>query len=195
MGTRNLTIVQMNNEYVFCKYGQWDGYPDDAGANIINFITKYNTNDIKQVMYHYLANKIPSEDILNSKGDISKYPTLTRNNGAEILNVLKRHYSHNDFTLYEIIDDYEFAGDSLMCEWVYVIDMDNEFLEIYKGFNKDELTEKDRFFNLSNKPNKFAMDYKPVKLLTKYSFADIREKGNAKIQDKIIKLLEKLGLD
>jgi hypothetical protein len=62
-------------------------------------------------------------------------------------------------------DDSEFAAESLMCEWAYVVDLDNTTFEVYKGFNKTKLTEQDRFY----------MDgivdeqgYYPVKLLAKY---------------------------
>lgn len=36
-----------------------------------------------------------------------------------------------------MIDDSEFLNDSLFCEWTYIINLDNEQFEVYRGFNKD----------------------------------------------------------
>ena len=37
-----------------------------------------------------------------------------------------------------LVNEKAFAGDSLFCEWAYVLDLDKETLEIYHGFNKDK---------------------------------------------------------
>jgi hypothetical protein len=38
MGTRNLTCVFHEGTYKIAKYGQWDGYPDHLGVNILDFL-------------------------------------------------------------------------------------------------------------------------------------------------------------
>ena len=42
-----------------------------------------------------------------------------------------------------MIDNKEFMGDSLFCEYAYILNLDNNYLEIYKGFNKDIETDND----------------------------------------------------
>lgn len=42
MGTRHLTVVVKNDKYKVAQYGQWDGYPSGAGANVIEFIQSTN---------------------------------------------------------------------------------------------------------------------------------------------------------
>ena len=35
MGTRNLTIVYYDGDYRVAQYGQWDGYPEGAGIEVL----------------------------------------------------------------------------------------------------------------------------------------------------------------
>jgi hypothetical protein len=41
--------------------------------------------------------------------------------------------------LSEMIDNADFLQDSLFCEWAYIINLDDNVLEVYKGFNTDPL--------------------------------------------------------
>jgi len=57
-----------------------------------------------------------------------------------------------------------FAADSLFCEWCYVLDLDANKIEIYKGFNQEPLSEDERFFFLQ----KHGVKYYPVKFLVSF---------------------------
>ena len=48
-------------------------------------------------------------------------------------------------------DSYEFAKDSLYCEWAYIIDFDKNAFEVYKGLNTMGIRPEDRFFSLMRK--------------------------------------------
>jgi hypothetical protein len=88
----------------------------------------------------------------------SKYPELSRDTGAGVLQLI-----YDGAT--KLGDSLSFAGDSLMCEFAYVVNMDTEMLEIYQGFNKAPLDLSERFASASARDG-----YKPVKHLRDIPF-------------------------
>ena len=72
----------------------------------------------------------------------------------------------------KLCDETVFVADSLFCEYAYVIDLDKNTFEIYTGFNKERLSENDRFFFLQEE----GKEYYPVKLLKSYSLSELPTK-------------------
>jgi hypothetical protein len=177
MGTRHLTCVFMDNEYKVAQYGQWDGYPTGAGEDIIKFLencdlikfrdklTKVRfTNDKDQEEVDKFLVSIGAKngwmDMEQSKEFQKRYYHLSRDRGSEILDIIYK--TRKKLALDNII---EFAYDGLFCEWVYVINLDDNTLEIYKGCNKEPLSKDERFYN-GDKPNEDG--YYPARLFKKY---------------------------
>lgn len=168
MGTRNLTCVVLNGEYKIAQYGQWDGYPSGQGNTALRFIRQLVRNPKKMTRFvEYLQKcKFYSTEELEALDQSTPnemferlYPHLCRNMGAEIL---ERVYNSPDgLSLFSQID---FAGDSLFCEWTYVLDLDKKTFEVYAGFNQKALLPDERFFNSPK-----DRDYYPVKLLVSFS--------------------------
>lgn len=164
MGTRNLTCVVKNGEYKVAQYGQFDGYPDGVGVDILNGLLKPNAINLlrKNVdNLKILTQEAINKEIIKEAGSLEnynkldygqkieirklideKYPTPTREVAGNIIEMIVDGY--NDY----ISLDVSFAADSLFCEWAYVIDLDKNTFEVYKGFNNIPLTENDRFFFL-----------------------------------------------
>jgi len=159
MGTRNLTIVKENEQYKVAQYGQWDGYPSGQGSTVLNFLKISNLDIFKERLnaVYYLTKEDLDKRQYNL--DVSAlelkelYPELSRDTGAEILWLI-----YKSMTDVGLKDSLSFAGDSLFCEWAYLINLDTNKLEVYKGFNQKRLTENDRFFFLQNDSEK----YKPI---------------------------------
>jgi hypothetical protein len=182
MGTRNLTMVISNGETKVAQYGQWDGYPSGNGAIVLDFLHSTDFNEFKKKLNKVIfVNGNKEKEIQNwlksigsdngwltgeqSKLYQEKYPYLTRDNGANILQMIMDGEEDEIW----ITDSTEFAGDSLFCEWAYLVDLDKNKLEVYEGFNKEPLTIEDRFFNLTDKDS----EYYPIKLKKSYDLNNL----------------------
>jgi hypothetical protein len=88
MGTRHLQVVidKKGTERVR-QYGQWDGYPEGQGVDILNFFT-INKNKLKEYQANLEKIRVCTEaelDEIFKKQDWDlKYPHLSRDCGARI---------------------------------------------------------------------------------------------------------------
>lgn len=184
MGTRHLTAVMYNGEYKVAQYGQWDGYPEGQGINILKFLTNEFNRDkfIQQLSsVDWVTDKMLNtrwlefgHDREHGDGFVSceisdkfdkKYPELSRNTGSNILPMIQNHNG----ILY-LQNSIDFASDSLYCEWAYVVDLDNNLFEVYEGFNEEPLPEGQRFSNFPLKTYCIKDKYYPVKHRVTYNF-------------------------
>lgn len=182
MGTRNLTLVQLNNEIKVAQYGQWDGYPEGNGRVVYDFIQYCNLEKFKE--------KLLNNTRMISKDEVSKcwiecgadpdskwvelpvvnafnekYPSLGRDCGADILKLILT--SDNEVLLQ---NDLDFAKDSLFCEWAYLLNLDTNELEVYSGFVKEPLDKDERFY-FDGYCDKNG--YYPIKMIKKYKFDEL----------------------
>jgi len=88
------------------------------------------------------------------------HPELSRDTGSGILDLIYK--SEKNLKLKNSID---FAADSLFCEFAYVVNLDKDTLEIYKGFNEEPLNETERFYKLPSRVCSSGTLYYPVKFL------------------------------
>lgn len=144
MGTRNLTMVIQNGKTKVSQYGQWDGYPTGAGSVILKFFQRndFDLSTLKSKisdLSEYTEEELDKIDKMSNWEE--KHPHLSRNVGSDILNLI-----YDGFVEKIHLND-KFIYDSLFCEWAYLVDLDNNFLEIYKGFNKDRLDRFERFYD------------------------------------------------
>lgn len=163
MGTRHLICVVTDGEFKVAQYGQWDGYLDGHGIQIAKFIKKTDMEEFKrrveqiQLLDGSDIEKIYTKDYLNDD------PVFSRNTGSRILTqIMNRPIQY-------LVNNLDFANDSLFCEWCYIIDLDEKLLEIYEGFNKEPLCDDARFY--CETPNKSG--YYPVKLYRSLAFDGI----------------------
>lgn len=183
MGTRHLTFVINEGKTKVAQYGQWDGYPTGQGKTVLEFLQDVDIKEFKEKLKNV---RFGTEDELQdrwveagaSRGaewidlNVSKnmkdlYPELSRDTGATVLDIInkaERPILLNDST--------GFAADGLFCEWDYVIDLDKNVLEVYKGFGHEPLASTERFAYLNESANKAHRDantqYAPISKLTEF---------------------------
>lgn len=186
MGTRHLIAVSTGNDYPIAQYGQWDGYPDGQGIDVLDFCVNLNdetfrkgfelgmlhTKDVKELTEGEF--KTIEETIEADPNWTVNYPQLSRDAGAKILNYV--YEARNSTTPIPVKRYLEFAADSLFCEWAYVIDMKHRRLEVYKGFNKNPLDKNERFYGIVDKENIGGAEYQPVRFLVAYDFDKLPSK-------------------
>ena len=194
MGTRNLTVIVHNQEVKVAQYGQWDGYPDGQGLTLLAFLSSPPfTEDLKKIVlpkvrFQNEKDKKDKEMFLQSIGSKDgwmnmeqvekykkKYPLHHRDVGGEILFKLLESRFDEEIVL---VNSYNFASDSLFCEWAYVIDYDTNTFEVYKGFNTAGISEEDRFFPLYDGEN----DYYPVKIIASFPLDDLPDENEFLLQ-------------
>lgn len=173
MGTRNLTCAVVNGEYKVNVYGQYDGYPDGQGLDIYNIlsncdldllkenVSKCSSLDTQEKIDELFESVVPGgnqDDHSHWSIFYEKLPYLSRNTAGKIF----KYILEKPLVLKS---ELEFAADSLFCEWAYVVDFDKRTFEVYKGFNKEPLTEEDRFFFLEEHSED---GYHPVKLVVSF---------------------------
>lgn len=179
MGTRNLTCVAIDNEIRVAQYGQWDGYPSVGGVECLDFLRSFDKEVFKSKVR---ASSFISDDdysILQTGVDIDtflkNYPQFCRDIGRDILKLIET--SPDGIKLRNSVD---FAKDSLFCEWAYVIDLDNDILEVYTGFNTNPLNESERFYSPDSENGYYA-----VRLFEKFDI------NNLPTNEEFISILER----
>ena len=185
MGTRHLIAVQYNGEYKIAQYGQWDGYPSAQGVEVLKFISN---NDYLEK----LKSKLPNVRFIDDEKDkdfiesynksAPEYPNNLDSRTPEQKMWYESYMSRNlGFRILENIANSQdkeillnnritFAADSLFCEYAYVVDLDSETFEIYRGFQKSPPAQGERFANLEVDK---GSEYFQVTLVKKYDLSNL----------------------
>jgi hypothetical protein len=173
MGTRNLTMVELDGEFKIAQYGQWDGYPEGNGLRILQWLRKFcgEYQYLKSVMRN--VTKATDEEVIETwtkcgapeDGDgfvsievadkhTKAYPQFSRDTGVGILDMVMAMQGK-----LPVKRQVEFAADSLFCEWAYVIDLDQGTFVVCKGYNRTPLDKQDRFYFLQNNTDDWEPKY------------------------------------
>lgn len=184
MGTRHLIAVQIDGKYPVAQYGQWDGYPDGQGVRVLRFVRdemredtfKRKVRALREIDEAWKLRQFPGASSLddiagNRLSDyFRRHPQLSRDAGSKVLAMIQS----GDEGL-PIETEITFAGESLMCEWAYVIDFDKRTLEAFKGFNKVPLDESERFASqpISDYVPSDGVPYQQIKHVKSWSLDDL----------------------
>lgn len=175
MGTRNLICVVKDNEFKLTKYCQWDGYLSGQGKDIINIIIRFNTEGLwEEFRKHvdglvYLSDKEVNNrwkefDTDNFVLDAcmqfcDKYPSLHRDTGANILNLI---LFNKNLEVTKPNPEFAYIVGGLFCEYCYVLNLDDDVLEIYSYYK-------------GNKKGRFRIEDNGIKLFSTIPFKEINQ--------------------
>lgn len=178
MGTRGTTAVIKNGEFKVAQYGQWDHYISGQGNTVLEFLNGAGNIEAlreavdaliyptyEQIEAVYIDLGVTSGWITMEQSDAfhKVYPALSRDHGAKILDMIANQ------GIREIRKDEDFPIDSLMCEGVYVVDLDNDIFEVYEGFQETQGV--GRFADRVTAPNEYG--YWPVTLIGTFPLSDL----------------------
>lgn len=181
MGTRNLVAVILDGEPRIAQYGQWDGYLSAQGFRVACFIhdnllsieglEKFKAavrecRFITEEEYKAAWGPKESKNMAEYEQWKTQFAGLSRDTGANILNMVL-----ND-GVRQLLNSWNFGGESLHCEFAYVIDLDNQILEIYRGFQHERPPDGERFSHYD--PKDHQKKYYGCKLVGKLPFSSIR---------------------
>ena len=191
MSTRGLWGFYKNG-ITKATYNHFDSYPEGLGNNILKFIDETCNEQLNGVFNKIVMvdeNKKPSKKHIEK---YSKYLDLNVSNQTnEDWYCLLRNTQGNPFVYLDEVDHMtdgqDFIHNSLFCEYAYIINLDENVLEFYTGFNKiPQSKEENRYFNEDDKPN--DMGYVTCKIALKIPFEDIK-KSKKKAIDKMTKTI------
>lgn len=122
-------------------YNHFDSYPTGLGVKIIDYLRDHSPEELRAVADRLTlvdeGSPAPPElverykgyaDGRVSSGKSTEWYVLLRETQGE------PEVWHADPPVEHMIDSHEFLGDSLFCEWAYIVNLDDGFLEVYKGF-------------------------------------------------------------
>jgi hypothetical protein len=144
MGTRHFVGVIHKGEWKIAQYGQWDGYPSGQGKTVLAFLRRVKWDVFKKQLtkVSWITDaELEEIDIEYGNTWHDVFPELSRDTGAEILNIVYE----SDESVIRLKDAREAIPQDWDCEFAYVIDLDNKKLEVYNCHNDKESRAKNRF--------------------------------------------------
>jgi len=174
MGTRgSIGFIKKGEEKI--TYNHWDSYPSELGMTMLEFCRDTDVEELNKVFDKVILvsedEKPTTEQIEECRDFIDT--DVSGGSPEQEWYVLLRGAQGNPSaykgSLRYMLDGKSFLLDSLFCEYAYIINLDENVLEFYKGFNKEE-SGKGRYSSKRNSDE----EYYGVTLEMTISLADIK---------------------
>ena len=183
MGTRGIYGFRKNGQDKI-TYNHYDSYPEELGENIINFCRETSIQEMMEIFDRIVLvdnEKKPTKKQIKecqkkrwTHVDIT-YETEAHINCIDWYTLLRETQGNLNFYkrgLSYMIDDHNFIKDSLFCEYGYIINLDENCLEFWMGFqNKPQ---KGNRYG-TKKYSEYDTPYYPCKLMKKFSLTRLSE--------------------
>ena len=150
MSTRGLYGIRKNG-IDKCTYNHSDSYPSWLGRRVLKFCANNTVDDLKKFFdkIELVDESIkPTEEQIKKCVDAGYYNRTVSTQSVDDWYCLLRNLQGNFDEYQDLIDNdkektifmtdgISFIKDSLFCEYAYIINLDDEVLEFYKGFQKE----------------------------------------------------------
>lgn len=172
MGTRALVMLVSEGEPKIAQYVHNDGYPEGAGLDVLEFCKDWLRTKafVRDTLRHALR-RVSFTD----QRDRLSFPRV---DGPEILRLVADVLLANKDETLEVADNSACAGNSLMIEFGYVIDLDLGQLEVYVGFNQGPMHPLERFANVTRTPEDQRLNgtYRPLRVCRIWPLGSLPDK-------------------
>lgn len=198
MGTRGIYGFRKNKKDKLI-YNHWDSYPEGLGADILDYIRKHTIKSMNEVF-----NRI---NIADDKKPISEYSEEKLKEYQWLLDKMIRNKKNKqNISIYNVVDEYicnngllnafdekrlnlynddsKFILDSLSCEWGYILNLDNNTLEVWKGYQTTP-NKNNRYGTEVTHSSFGGVNYYPCLMIYSIKFSEIKKKTNKEIVDEI----------
>ena len=180
MGTRGLIGHKMGG-VLHAVYNALDSYPSCLGREVAAFISDINAGNKWEDLKNALA-----KVVYVSPDDVRRLIRLNKKKYGELFESrdgMEYYCNIIDCTLEYYPDDSQFLNDSLFCEWAYILNLDENKLEIYKGFQRkrtlvseiEHIAEDSIEWPGYNRKRKWAYGYAPCKMIRSVPFSEIKK--------------------
>lgn len=192
MGTRGLYGFRKNGVDK-TTYNHYDSYPDGLGNNVLLFVNSHNLKELNDIYDKIILVDETSTPTVEQIKECMDYLDLdVSNQSVEDWYCLLRkaqgdleHYSGN---LKYMIDNHDFILDSLFCEYAYIINLDTNKLEFWRGFQMSEDSNSRYHADVSEDSNS---GYFACRLIKEYDLGYIMDCNSADI-DNFVKDMNQL---
>lgn len=184
MGTQGAVGVKSAGQ-LFITYNQFDSYPSELGRNMVDFCRDLTEETITTLKERFKHVKLVEEDGKATLEEQKRYikagyydDSVSKSSPEEWYCLLRKLQGMGylpavlEGKCQHWIDSANFLEDSLFCEYAYIIDLDEEDLWFFRGFNKEE--DKNSPLPFPQVPNKDDDGaYYPVRFKGKAALAKI----------------------
>jgi hypothetical protein len=140
MGTRG-TYGFYKNGVSKLTYNHFDSYPENLGADIVKFVRSCTIEELNQIFDSIvMIDERSMPTLMQIKECEQWYDASVSNQTRTDWYCLLRNAQGDIFALKQglkyMLNHKDFIKESLFCEWGYIINLDTNELEIYKGYQR-----------------------------------------------------------
>lgn len=180
MGTRGVTGFVIDGVEKI-GYQQYDSYPDGVGEQVLQFLRALSPAEVDAMKDAARELRLVTPKVgptPEQQEALSRFwdPRVSSGERNEWYSLLRDTQGRPDLILEAgfVEDHASFVSDSVFCEWGYIIDLDAEVLEIYKGF-QDAPHTLGRFADRVVEEEHRSNQYYPIALVASYPLSDLPE--------------------